>query len=150
MTKNIFILCLSLFSLTYCGTDQAATQQAEQQKLWDEVMAIHDEVMPKIGNINKAVKEFKDVRENNSEGFEKYRERILMQLQKLERAEEGMFSWMNQLKQLPELREKMEHEAIVTHLTKEKEAIIKVRDDMLGSLESSLALISTIKDDTAQ
>lgn len=138
-----FFLSLGLFAAC------AETASPEQQN-WDEVMAIHDEVMPKISDINKTVKAFKDIRENDTELFTRYREQILINLQNLESAEEGMFTWMNELKRLPDLKAEMSQDEVLQYLEGEKTKVSKVKEDMLSSLSRSQELLETMKKETAQ
>ena len=48
--KFSFILCLTVCSLVACKQDISS----EEQAMYDKVMVIHDEVMPKIKTINKS------------------------------------------------------------------------------------------------
>ena len=137
-------LSLSLFLFVALFSCQSTPNQAEidaQQALWEEVMAIHDEVMPKISEMNQISREFKKIEEKESDLFESYREPIIMSRERLEAAEEGMFSWMNEFQPLDKLRESKSHEEILAYLNGEKEKIAKVKDDMLNSLSGGIELL---------
>ena len=135
-----------LFLLLAAGLLNACAEKDDDiQKSWDEVMAIHDEVMPKISDINATVKSFKNIRENDTENFTTYREQILINLQNLESAEEGMFNWMNELKGLSDLSQSMSKEEVLAYLDDEKVKVSKVKDAILSSLADSKALLDKIK-----
>ena len=145
MNYKLLALLLTLGFFAACSESIPAEQES-----WDEVMAIHDEVMPKISDINKTVKAFKNIRENEIDVFTRYREQILINLQNLESAEEGMFTWMNELKRLPDLKAEMNQEEILKYLNGEKTKISKVKEDILTSLSRSQELLETMKKETAQ
>lgn len=146
-----FLLTLMIFGvLSTCGNsaaDQAAKEReaenvkAQEQK-WDQVMSIHDEVMPLIPDINKAVKVLK---ENITEDIaEEKKEQIMSTIGKLESADEGMFSWMANIRQIEPLRDSMNHQEIMQYLEKEMVAVTKVKVNILLGLEEGQALITNL------
>jgi predicted transcriptional regulator len=138
---RLFLLVFSLMYFASCGGPNQAELDQQQQE-WEAVMAIHDEVMPKISEMNQISRELKKVEERETELFETYQDRILGSKQKLEDAEEAMFSWMNEIKQLDKLRADKSHEEILAYLAEEKVKITAVKEAMLESLEDGLALLS--------
>ena len=94
-----------------------------------EVMTIHDEVMPKMGEIHLAKKELKKALENIE--YDSLKNEVIKLISDLEMADEGMMEWMNQWK-LPENEDEKN-----AYLIKEKEKITKVKDDMLTSIENA-------------
>ena len=146
-----FLITLMIFGvLSTCGNsaaDQAAKEReaenvkAQEQK-WDQVMSIHDEVMPLIPDINKAVKVLK---ENITEDIaEEKKEQIMSTIGKLESADEGMFSWMANIRQIEPLRDSMNHQEIMQYLEKEMVAVTKVKVNILLGLEEGQALITSL------
>lgn len=115
-----------------------------QQQAWDEVMEIHDEVMPKMGAIHQATKKLKEQWENNAELDSGLKDEISIAIEKLETADEAMWEWMHQLRQLDKLRAAESHDAIMTYLAQQKTSMTKVRQQMLNSLESADSLITRI------
>ena len=152
-----FLLTLMIFgTLSACGNsaaDQAAKEReaenikAEEQK-WDQVMTIHDEVMPLMSDINKAVKTLKE--NISEETTEEQKEQIISTIGKLEAADEGMFSWMANVRQIEPLRDSMNHQEIMDYLEKEMVAVTKVKVDILTSLEQGQALISNFAPKAAE
>jgi hypothetical protein len=146
----VFTLFLAL-TLSACG-NQGGNQQAAQseatpadEQLWDELMAVHDDVMPKIGDMRRISKQLEDMQESGENLSAEMQERINLALQKLSDAEETMMDWMRNLKQLEPLRDSMDEQGVMDYLNAEKEKINQVRDAMLGSLEEGLALLNDIQ-----
>jgi hypothetical protein len=97
--------------------------------LEDQVMAIHDEVMPKMGDIHiakKGLKSMLDQTQNDStKSF------ILQLITNLENADEGMMVWMESWKVPKNEPEKTSY--LKTELIK----VAKVKEDMLSSIKTA-------------
>ena len=105
----------------------------EKSTLEVEVIAIHDEVMPKMGAMHKARKELRALLKETEVESEKTT--ILQLIKDLENADEGMMTWMHEWK-VPEADPEK-----TNYLLKEKEKITKVKNDMLSSLENAHSYI---------
>lgn len=97
MKKNSLLLITLLFIivLNSCQEDESAKEVKALQEEFDitmkETIAIHDEVMPKMGEINKLLNEL----EQNKENFESQDyEDVTYQLKE---AHQGMMTWMKDL-----------------------------------------------------
>ena len=114
---------------------------AAQQKAWESVMAIHDEIMPWMGEMNSIAKEVKSrlADETLSEGQSS---QLRTALESLESADAAMWKWMNNLKQLDKLQAEETHEAIMDYLMKEEAAIIALKDQMKSSMEEGKAALA--------
>ena len=148
---NIICSMALLFGIYSCGNN--AEQQAQkkidegqkkqQEELWDQVMAIHDEVMPLMGEVNQYSRNLKS---NISDGKipEEFSEKTDSVLKKLEDAHEKMFDWMANFKQLDSLRDSLSHGEILDYLKKEQVSVTGVKVAILGSIEESKALINIL------
>jgi hypothetical protein len=132
------------------GTDQEQTEtgpgpeQQQEEQLWEEVMAIHDDVMPEMADINRLTKEMDELLQNQKLS-DLNRAQVLETMQELDKAGEGMWTWMNELQQLEPMRAKgKSHEEIMTYLRGEKAEIEQVRNDMRSSIEQGKALLEQI------
>lgn len=106
-------------------------ENTEYSQLYDEVMEIHDDVMPKMRDIHKAKKQIKKLK--NTE----LTEEISQQITSLDAADEAMMSWMANFK-----KPKMENMADnITYLKEQKESITQVRDVMLNTIEEAETFI---------
>ena len=146
--KNLFMfLMLSSYLFIACDSNgskasEEASNQQLQQQLWDEVMVIHDDVMPKrtrIAELNHEISDWAVTNKETMAGGDL--ERVSFALKQLNQADDGMMEWMNRLQQLDGLRAENEHEAIMTYLNEQKDAITKVKKDMLESIENGEKLM---------
>lgn len=119
-------------------------QLAMQQTAWDAVMEIHDEVMPKMGALNKMTKSLKAQWETNQQLDDVTKEDISIAIQELESADEGMWDWMHQLKQLQPLRDAESHESILKYLEEQEQSMILVREAMDNSMERGDSLLQAL------
>ena len=144
MKKLTFLFFLSTTLLfVACGGKQgedAGSATKEWSALQDEVMAIHDEVMPKMGAINKLSRELKTYLEEHPDLAEEKKAQIAQKIEALGEADEAMMSWMSDYGDLTRQFEAMEPVAIMEALQKEKGNISKVRDAMLSSIEEGTKL----------
>lgn len=106
--------------------------------LRDEVIAIHDEVMPLMGELRSLKKELKIkadglVEQDSLENAEKIHELRNIESQ-LEYAFEGMFIWMRQYKEPEESLDKNDAKA---YLTEQKVLVEKVNKDIKQALKAA-------------
>lgn len=136
--KNIFSIFI-LFSIAIiigCSSspsekESGEDQQAQYDSLFDQVMAVHDEVMPKMEEIHDLKKRI----EKELEIVEGDSEMVLKTAHKeLSEADKGMRDWMRNFRKPADdlsMEEKM------NYLRQEKETISKVSEDMLSSIENA-------------
>lgn len=133
------ILCLALIA-TSCKEDTATSQKEAYQNLYEEVMKIHDDVMPETNNLyrlKKYAQENIEVLPDTSQWVKK-----LVEVQvNASKADEVMMEWMAQFK-VPE----GDHDLQIQYLKKEKESITEVRDVMLTTLHDGKAVIRASDD----
>ncbi|MBW3469988.1 hypothetical protein [Arthrospiribacter ruber] len=132
--KNIFISisCFICFTLILSS---CRSQETSNEELRDEVIAIHDEVMPKMGDLKSLRKEILKISEALQEedtvaNSEKIRE--LSQLaDRMDQAFDGMFVWMRQYKPSSE---EMSDEEYRNYLLDQKDKVKKVNEDIKESM----------------
>lgn len=112
--------------------------QAERDALRDEVMAIHDEVMPKMGDFRKLGKQIEilsdSLRKADSIDTNRLNDLAARGVE-IAAAQEGMMAWMRQYN--PEImQDGTPHEEVMSYLEKQKAAIEKVRDQMIQALSA--------------
>ncbi|MDX1683955.1 MAG: hypothetical protein R3275_01900 [Saprospiraceae bacterium] len=106
-------------------------QEKGNHPLFDEVMAIHDEVMPKVSDMSKLSRELKKEKQNlqDSSMIARYDQRI----RELNEAEEAMFDWMRDF----DAKRKTDE----AYLKKEKKNIKEVSELMLSSISNAQKLL---------
>ncbi len=131
------IIAFSIGLFASCGGgNKAAEQKKQQDDLAKEVIGIHDEVMPKMGelmSLRKKVRQTSDsLTVKAGEGFEQKVTEAEEIITALEAADKGMMDWMHEYNGGQGL---YEHDAIMEYLQAEKEKITKVKQEMNGSMD---------------
>ncbi len=133
------ILCLSFFLTIACQP-----KKSEQEKMYTEVMKIHDDVMPEMSTIHRLKKQLKaiDTTMVKSPNYPT----ILNHLSALEKADEGMMEWMAEFSNPSSDTEEVE---AIKYLKKEKIRISEVRDQMRESIAAAKRILLEIKTTSA-
>jgi len=123
-----FTLILSTaFLVTSCGEPAPDPNIAIQEAEFAKVMAGHDEVMPKTGQLSKLSRQMKKYMTENPDLDAATKGTVSNMISQLMTAEEMMFAWMANIKQLKELRIDKSHEEIMTYLKKENATMENVK-----------------------
>ncbi len=131
LTLGILSTFFFAISITSCGDGG----KAEREALRDEVIAIHDEVMPKMGDLRKVRKSLEAMADTLATDSMMLAdaEKIRALAKEIEDANESMMAWMRQFE--PGIMEDgTPHGEVMAYLKEQKEAIDKVKQDMLESL----------------
>jgi hypothetical protein len=118
--KYYLLICLAI--LMSCKEEQVASKDLEMQ-----VMDIHDEVMPKMSNIQSAKKELEMALKNGADST-----KVFELLGELDAADEAMMVWMDEYT-VPDGSTEDEK---VTYLNVELARIKEVKDKMLNSIKN--------------
>lgn len=103
-------------------------------KLYSEVMAVHDEVMPKMGDIYTLKEGLKKKLADNPAADKK--SEIESAITKLDAADESMRVWMREFDSEAIKDEEKKRE----YLENEMEKVKKLREDMLAAIEQAKGL----------
>ena len=135
---TILILTALFFS---CGNSQKNSNEKLEKDLYDEVIGIHDEVMPKMSTLlslenqlKERIQELDTSEMNSAEEIKKLNE----QISELQVADEAMMQWMRNF-QVDQ--EGWSHDSIMSYMENEKRSISMVRDQMLAIIDSSEKLL---------
>jgi hypothetical protein len=127
--KNIFALVFCAFCAfgISCNDDK----KADESKLNKEIMAVHEEIMPKMGEINRLKRQlgrYKDlVSDDNAEMKDSLINSILM----LSKMEDGMSDWMDHYKYPnPEVS----HDEMIKYLTGQRDSVKQLSNDIFMSI----------------
>jgi len=113
---------------------QDETEISGNALLDNEVMKIHDEVMPKLEDIHRKKQELKKKIEDNPGMKPEERQLIEEKIARLDSASKGMMDWMHEYRPLPDSEGEDKARA---YLEAEMEKIKKVRQDILTALEEA-------------
>lgn len=132
--KNAFILLVTLALFWAC--------ESKNVQLKEEVIAVHDEVMPHMGKLKSLQKDLIQRAEQlAAEDSVAQREHILHlrnTATELDAAYEGMFVWMRQFE--PEQGERTDDE-FNAYLKEQKVLVGKVKEDINTSLQKAEGLL---------
>lgn len=106
------------------------SKKEELQTLKDEVIAVHDEVMPKIGELRKTRMALQALADSVMVSDSTQAMKLISLASDISAANEGMMQWMRAFE--PEFEGT--NEEIEAYLEDQKVMVQKVRDDMNGSL----------------
>jgi|SRR6056297_1290221 len=138
--KNLFsiLICTVLFLSFSCKEEKKAPEGPTQMK---KVMAIHDEVMPKMGTIGKLVGELKPKVDSTETG-----KQYEVAMKDLQAANTAMMDWMK------EFGDRFDHEEILEGkelsaekqqwLDEEEEKVKVVKEKINGSIARAEALLA--------
>ena len=110
------------------------TENSPNQALYDQVMEVHDEVMPKMNDLYQAKTKLA-ARLKESPGLTpQERKEIQDKISRLDSANESMMVWMRQFDPIPD---SLGEEKAKAYLEAELGKVRKVREDILNALEAA-------------
>jgi chromosome segregation ATPase len=135
-------LSIALFLLVGCGKSAQHEHQDQDddsdnspnQALYDQVMDIHNEVMPKSDEIYNLKKEIKDKLTSTPDLSTDKKEKLNQIVAELDSADHSMMDWMHKFKPLPD---SANQELAREYLENEMERIKTVRELINGSLQKA-------------
>ncbi|MBK8515576.1 MAG: hypothetical protein IPL55_04585 [Saprospiraceae bacterium] len=124
--------------IVFCGfiffscKEKSIEQVEKKSQLYEDVMALHDKVMPEMSTIH-AIKRDLKLLENTQN-----RDQILRIIIDLDNADENMMSWMAEFK-VPEDKSKENY-----YLLEQKQSIQKVSDRMFASIHEGKRVLDSL------
>lgn len=128
MKKTIALLALLSFTLTYCGQKKA--EEDPNKILYNEVMDIHDEVMPSMEELYRLKKGLEEKVKNSPDLVENKKQEMESTILLIDSASKSMMVWMREFNP-----EEYEKEAQRDYLEKELKRVKTVKDVMLKALD---------------
>lgn len=142
---RIWIYFLTLVGTLAFSACRNSQQEAAQQQAWDNMMVIHDEVMPRMSEINAIGKKIEAAQADTTLGPE-WSAAAEKVLEELAAADNAMWNWMDGIaeKPLSELRKQMKHEEIMRFLEAQTAEVAKVKEMMLSSIANGQELLKQL------
>ncbi len=136
LSKLITLAFFIIFGIVSCKPSVSP----ENEKLYAEVMRVHDEVMPEMGTIHKLRKKLKaEIKNGNIDSDLK--DKYWGIIEELDQADDGMMLWMKGFK----LPEGENFEIQKKYLLKEQDKIKEVDRSMRNAIEKAKKMIDEIK-----
>ena len=133
MKTILSVLSLVMLSLV-CGCGE---RKQGNQALYDEVMKVHDEVMPKMDDIYKLKQELKKQISDSANLTDEKRKTIEATILKLDAASESMMVWMRNFNPMPD---SLGEEKARAYLEDQQAKIKGVKEEMLEAIEKAKEL----------
>lgn len=131
--KNYFVGILSIVFIASC-TDP---KMQKVETLKTECIAIHDEVMPRMGEIVEICSGIKEMRAeldtDTTDSAASIRKNLVLQVELLDSAHESMMVWMNAY--VPDYELDHDADQSIKFYEEQKVRIAEVKDLMLKSIE---------------
>jgi len=114
--------------------EAAETSNNPNQALYEEVMAVHDEVMPKTGEIYQLKKDLQDKIAKTPDLVADKKKQLDQIIAELDSADHSMMDWMHKFNPLPD---SANQEKAREYLEDEMEKIKKVRELTNGAIQKA-------------
>jgi Mg2+ and Co2+ transporter CorA len=145
MKRIPYILILTLFIMASCGgktSDHSGHDGHEEDTddtnpntaIYNEVMNVHDEIMPKMEDIYKLKKEIEEKIAASPDMVMEKKKQLEQVISNLDSASNSMMDWMHKFNPLPD---SVDQEQARAYLESEMEKIKKVRDLTYDALEKA-------------
>lgn len=141
MNSAKWLALILLFGLMACGKggdhhahEDTSFEASPNQALYDQVMDVHDEVMPKVGEINRLQRELKEKIASSPDMVAERKAELEQVISNLDSASNAMMTWMHEFNPLPD---SVDQEKAREYLETEMERIRKVKTLMLESIEKA-------------
>ncbi len=145
--NSLIKLPIAILFLIFFSCQSNDPNHLAEESLKDEVMVIHDEVMPKMGEINRLRKKLINLKEEGQIPDSMSIEPINEAIEYLEKADDGMMDWMGEFDSPSKLRGKKTHEEIMAYLKEEKVKVEQVKYDILTSIKTAKEIFDNYNDE---
>lgn len=116
------------------ATQPDVVEATGNQALYNQVMKIHDEVMPRMNDIHKVKQELKEKITNTPDMSQAERIKMDAMIARLDSAGKSMMDWMHEFKPLPD---SLGEEKARAYLESEIERVKIVRENINTALEQA-------------
>lgn len=142
MILKKIIFCFLSFSLILFTSCKDQKKEAEGDNQMEQVMAIHDEVMPKMGKLGKLVAKLKPIADSLGADSPQ-----AIAMRDLQIANKSMMDWMQDFGNRFDSEEIMEGKALTAEkqkwLDEEEEKVKNVKEEINSSIEKAEALLES-------
>lgn len=142
---SIYFILISLVIFSACG--KSLSKEEKEAKILEqqitEVMAIHDSVMPKTGEIFKLKKKLSSFESSLTDSIQL--QKIFRCKNLLVEADEAMMTWMHEFREPDSM---LSFQEKLQYYQEEKKKITDVKIKMLSSIDSAKTLLNELENHT--
>lgn len=142
-----FLSLLAILSMMSCsrssdhsGMNHDAEQTQEEgpnQALYNQMMDVHDEVMPKMDDIMKLKRQLQEQISNTPNMVTERKQELERVISNLDSASNSMMNWMHRIHEFNPLADSVDQEKAREYLESEMEEIKKVKELIDESIEKA-------------
>jgi HEPN domain-containing protein len=140
--KNLKILfAVALFVLSACSktgehdhSEHDTAEESPNQALYDQVMDVHDEVMPRMDDLMKLKRELQEKIANTPDMVVEKKAQLEKIISNLDSASTAMMNWMHEFNPLPD---SVDQEKAREYLESEMERIRKVKSLVTETIDKA-------------
>lgn len=139
--KKYFLFPVLMVFVLACGPQKQQEGESETGRLDSEVMAVHDEVMPYMQDINGYKEQIRNKIDSLSQAGVNDGDEVTALnnlMQQLESADEAMMNWM---RNFDRNYDNQTEEEAVAYLEDQKEKVIQVKEDMETALRDAETML---------
>ena len=138
-----FTLMSAILSFNACSNAEAVAETEAFQKM----MAVHDEIMPQMGEINRLSRALKSLEAATDTSNRELMGEIDGAIRALEKADQAMMAWMNLNggNKLAQLQDEKSHEEIIAYIAAEEKNILQVKADMIASIQQATTTLAKVQ-----
>lgn len=128
--KQSFALVFAALLIGFTGCSPKQKEEDQNKSLYNQVMDIHDEVMPSMGELNRLKRELKEKIENSPDLVADKKKEVEETILLIDSASKAMMVWMREFS--PEDYTEGE---LTEYLKSEMKRVQQVKETMLDALE---------------
>jgi len=147
MKNPSLVILLAMFSILSCTKTvehshmnhdmEQAQEDGPNQALYNQMMEVHDEVMPKMDDIMRLKRELQEQIAKTPDMVIERKQQLEAVVSNLDSASNAMMSWMHRIHEFDPLADSVDQEKAREYLESEMEEIKKVKELINGSIEKA-------------
>ena len=140
--KSVFArigLCSALLFSVACNSDD----KAAESKINQEIMVVHDDVMPKMGEINRLKRQLNTYKDNVPDDNAELKDSLINAILMLAKMEDNMNDWMGNYK-YP--NPDAPHADMMKYLTGQRDTVKQLGNDIYMTLAIGKGLLGNVPD----
>jgi hypothetical protein len=141
MIRNQLVVLLSVLSICLFSCGNSETEK--QEKLHLEIMAVHDEVMPKQAELNRLKRQLKSYKDVVSDENADLKDSLINGILLLSKSEDMMTDWMSSY-DYP--NDSLKSELMIKYLTGQKDSINLISENFKMSITIAQGFLKNAPD----
>ncbi len=147
MKRQLLLLSILIVTALACGKSDkhnnhhehgSASGDNPNQALYDQVMDVHDELMPKMEDLYKLKKEIQDQIVQTPDMAPDKKKQLEQTIAALDSADQSMMDWMHKFRPLPD---SVDQEKAREYLETEMEKVKKLKELFSESIENAKEIV---------